>query len=57
MAREAPEEEPIRLNSSSGCTVCNMRVRVYRSNKKGSVIAFCPNCDCDVSHQITYVKP
>lgn len=50
------DEEPIRLNSSSYCNECKTRTRVYKSNKRGSVIAFCPMCDADANNPIGYKK-
>lgn len=50
------ETEPIRLNSSSQCNVCNMRRRHYLTNKAGAVIAVCNICDCDPQHPIAYTK-
>ena len=56
MSQSAPEDGPIRLNSSSQCNICCMRRRHYCANKKGSVIAFCDICDADADNPITYTK-
>lgn len=50
------EAEPLRLNSSSQCNVCNMRRRHYVTDAKGKVIAFCDMCDADANAPITYQK-
>lgn len=54
----AADEEAIRLNSSSQCSICNQRVRVYRTSEspKQNPLAWCPTCDCDSSRPIGYAK-
>lgn len=52
----AEEDEPIRLNSSSNCSICNQRRRRYLSDARGNSYALCDICDCDANNPMTYVK-
>lgn len=52
------DDGELRLNSSSMCTICGKRTRIYLVpfGRIGNPLALCPVCDCDREHQITYVK-